>query len=308
MSKENSSSHIVQSLVINLLIALSKAFAAFMTRSGAMLAEAIHSFADCANQILLLIGVKQGAKAATEKHPLGYGRAVYFWSFMVAMLLFSIGGMFSIYEGIHKFHDPEPIKNIGWGVGVLFFSIVLESYAMLSNIKEINSRKGKHRFFKYLRDTKDSDLVVVFGENSAAVFGLVFALIAMLLSYFTGDGRYDAAGSIIIGVILIFVAIFLSIEVKSLLIGESANETIMEELNIIIQRHHEVVQLLRCITIQQGPGEVLMCMKIKCKGNISVIDLSTLINKLEEEIRIAAPEVKWIYVEPDMQEWKTVSA
>jgi cation diffusion facilitator family transporter len=301
---ENSSSHIIQSLIINLLIALSKGFAAFMTRSGAMLAEAIHSFSDCANQILLLIGVKQGQRLANDKHPLGYGRAVYFWSFMVAMLLFSIGGMFSIYEGIHKFNSPEPIQHISWGIGVLVFSIILESYAMFSNIKEINSRRGKHGFYKYLRDTKDSDLVVVFGENSAAVIGLVFALIAMLLSYITGDGRYDAAGSIAIGVILIFVAIFLSIEVKSLLIGESASETIMEELNKIIERHQEVVELLRCITIQQGPGEVLMCMKIKCKHDVTATDLSRLINRIEEEMRTACPEVRWIYVEPDMQEWK----
>jgi cation diffusion facilitator family transporter len=305
MSKaENSSSHIIQSLIINLLIALSKGFAAFMTRSGAMLAEAIHSFSDCANQVLLLIGVKQGSRSATDKHPLGYGRAVYFWSFMVAMLLFSIGGMFSIYEGVHKFNNPEPIEHIAWGVGVLLFSIALESYAMYSNIKEINSRRGKHGFFKYLRETKDSDLVVVFGENSAAVFGLIFALVAMLLSYYTGDGRYDAAGSIVIGAILIAVAIFLSVEVKSLLIGESANETIMEELDKIIKRHNEVVELLKCITIQQGPGEVLMCMKIKCKSDVSAMNLSKLINTLEEEIRTATPEVKWIYVEPDMQEWK----
>jgi cation diffusion facilitator family transporter len=303
---ESSSSHIIQSLVINLLIAVSKAFAAFMTRSGAMLAEAIHSFSDCANQILLLIGVKQGQRPANAKHPLGYGRAVYFWSFMVAMLLFSIGGMFSIYEGIHKFNNPEPIENIGWGVGILIFSICLEGYAMLSNIKEINIRRGKNSFVKYLRDTKDSDLVVVFGENSAAVLGLIVAIAAMLLSYYTGNGRYDAMGSIAIGVILILVAIFLSIEVKSLLIGESANETIMESLNEIIAKHTEVEKLLRCITIQQGPGEVLMCMKIKCRQDLSALDLSKLINKLEEEIRAQSPEVIWIFVEPDLEEWKVV--
>jgi cation diffusion facilitator family transporter len=301
---EKANSHIIQSLVINLLIAASKAFAAFMTKSGAMLAEAIHSFADCANQLLLLVGVKQGNKLADAKHPLGYGRAVYFWSFMVAMLLFSIGGMFSIYEGFHKLSHPEPIEHIAWGIGVLVFSILLEGYAMLSNIKEINARKGKHSFFKYLRDTKDSDLVVVFGENSAAVFGLLFAITAMVLSFITGDGRFDAVGSICIGVILIAVAIFLSVEVKSLLIGESANESIMEELNKIIANNNQVLELLRCVTIQQGPGEVLMCLKIKCEANITALEVSKLINKLEAEIRSTTPEVKWIFVEPDLQEWK----
>jgi len=296
--------HIIQSLIINLLIAVSKAFAAFITGAGSMLAEAIHSFADCANQILLLVGVKQANKLADDKHPLGYGRAVYFWSFMVAMLLFSIGGMFSIYEGFHKLSHPEPIVHMSWGIGVLVFSIILESYAMISNIKEINARKGKHRFFEYLRATKDSDLVVVFGENSAAVFGLVFAILAMLLSYYTGNASYDAYGSIAIGVVLILVAIFLAIEVKSLLIGESANEAILEGLNKIIASHKQVHQLISCITIQQGPGEVLMCIKIKCDAHISTLELSILINKIEAEIRSATPEVKWIFVEPDMEEWK----
>jgi len=303
-SKDNNNGHIIQSLIINLLIAGSKAFAAFMTRSGAMLAEAIHSFADCANQLLLLVGVKQGNKAADAKHPLGYGRAVYFWSFMVAMLLFSLGGMFSIYEGFHKLEHPEPIENISWGIGVLIFSLLLEGYAMISNIKEINLRKGKHSFFKYLRDTKDSDLVVVFGENSAAVFGLFFAISAMLLTYYTGDGHYDAIGSIIIGIILIAVAIFLATEVKSLLIGESASESIMEALQVIIEKNKEIKELIRCFTIQQGPGEVLMCMKIKCVPTLSAVEVSKLINKIEAEIRNTSPEVKWIFVEPDMQEWK----
>ncbi len=303
---ENGSSHIIQSFVINLLIAASKAFAAFFTRSGAMLAEAIHSFADCANQLLLLVGVRQGKRPADAKHPLGYGRAVYFWSFMVAMLLFSIGGMFSIYEGFHKLQHPEPIDNISWGIGVLLFSIVLESYAMFSNIKEINTRKGKFSFLNYLRNTKDSDLVVVFGENSAAVFGLLFAITAMMLTYITGDGHYDAYGSIAIGIILIAVAIFLAVEVKSLLIGESASDNILEELHKIISQEKHALELLRCVTIQQGPGEVLMCIKIKCDSTISALEVSKLINRLEAQIRITTPEVKWIFVEPDMQEWKAI--
>ncbi|HRC32388.1 MAG TPA: cation diffusion facilitator family transporter [Bacteroidia bacterium] len=306
MSKKphNKSSHIIQSLVVNLLIAISKSVAAFMTHSGAMLAEAIHSFSDCANQILLLVGVRQSQKAATARHPLGQGRAIYFWSFMVAMLLFSIGGMFSIYEGIHKFNMPEPIQHVSWGIGILFFSLLLESYAMYSNIVEMNVRRGKLSFMKYLRATKDSDLVVVFGENSAAVFGLIVALVAMLASYYTGDSRYDAAGSFCIGVILICVAIFLSVEVKSLLIGESASDEILQSVNDILQKHAEVIKLINCITIQQGPGEVMMCMKIKCAHNFTALELSKLINKLEHEIRSGSPEVKWLYVEPDAQEWK----
>ncbi len=298
-------SHIIQSLIVNLLIVVSKGFAAFMTGSGAMLAETIHSFADCANQSLLLVGVKQAEKAPDEKHPLGYGRSVYFWSFMVAMLLFSVGGMFSIYEGCHKYMHPEPVENVAWGVGILGLSILLEGYAMISNIIELNTRRGKTAFFKYLRETKDSDLVIIFGENSAAVVGLVFALIAMVVSYQTGDGRYDAIGSLAIGVVLVAVAIFLSVEVKSLLIGESADPIISITAQDIAIKHPNIKQVINCITIQQGPGEVLVCTKIECEPHLTAAEVSTLINDFEEQLRTACPEVKWLYVEPDLQEWKT---
>ena len=301
---KHSTSHIIQSLIVNLLIATSKGFAAFMTKSGSMLAETIHSFADCANQGLLLMGVKQANRPANKKHPLGYGRAVYFWSFMVAMLLFSIGGMFSIYEGVHKFQHPEPVDHIEWGIGILVFSLLLEGYATYSNIIELNKRRGDTGFFQYLRNTKDSDLVVIFGENSAAVFGLILAITALMTAYYTGDGRYDALGSLAIGIVLIAVAIFLSVEVKSLLIGESADENINLSVKSIIEDHPEILQLINLITIQQGPGEVLMCLKIKCKPNLTALEISNMINNFEKDIRKNNPEVKWIYIEPDLQEWK----
>ena len=297
--------HIIQSLIVNLIITLLKGFAAFMTASGAMLAETIHSFADCANQALLLMGVKQSRRPATATHPLGYGRAVYFWSFMVAMLLFTVGGMFSIYEGIHKYQHPEQVENVGWGVGILLISLILEGYAAFSNVIELNKRRGYNSFFKYLRSTKDSDLVVIFGENSAAVLGLLLALIALVTSYVTKDGRYDAMGSLAIGVVLIAVAIFLTIEVKSLLIGESADTVINDLVKIETDKHPEILELINCITIQQGPGEVLMCVKIRCRQDISALALSKVINEFENEIRTKAPEVKWIYIEPDLREWKT---
>ncbi len=301
---DHGTGHIIQSLIVNLVIACLKGFAAFMTASGAMLAETIHSLADCANQALLLMGVKQSRKPATVTHPLGYGRAVYFWSFMVAMLLFTVGGMFSIYEGIHKFQNPEQVENIEWGVGILVISLILEGYATFSNVKELNVRRKKIGFLRYIRSTKDSDLVVIFGENSAAVLGLLLALIALVTSYITKDGRFDAMGSLAIGVVLISVAIFLTIEVKSLLIGESADTVINQLVETEANKHPEILQLLNCITIQQGPGEVLLCLKIKCRQDISALNLSKVINEFENEIRTKAPEVKWIYMEPDLQEWK----
>jgi cation diffusion facilitator family transporter len=302
--EKSSTSHIIQSLIVNLLIACSKGFAAFMTASGAMLAETIHSFSDCANQALLLIGVKQARRSANAKHPLGYGRAVYFWSFMVAMLLFSVGGMFSIYEGLHKIHNPEPVEHIEWGIGILLFSLALEGYATYSNIVELNARKGAVSFWQYLKSTKDSDLIVIFGENSAAVFGLILAILALTTSYYTGDGRFDGYGSFAIGVVLILVAIFLSVKVKSLLIGESADPVINDLVQQQADKNPEILKLINCITIQQGPGEVLMCLKIKCKHDLNALQISTLINAFEKNIRTAAPEVKWIYIEPDLQEWQ----
>jgi cation diffusion facilitator family transporter len=302
----NESHHIIQSLIVNVVIVISKGFAAFMTGSGAMLAETIHSSADCANQLLLLLGVKQARRPADAQHPFGYGKSVYFWSFMVAMLLFSIGGMFSIYEGIHKYNNPEPVHEIAWGIGVLLFAITLEGYATYSNIVELNKRKGSCSFFGYLRTTKDSDLIVIFGENSAAVLGLVLAIIALLVSYYTGDSRYDAIGSLAIGVVLILVAVFLAVEVKSLLIGESADSIILETIESITLKDPLIIAVLNCRTIQQGPGEVLVCVKIKCSPDLTTQSISQLINNFEQEIRTVHPEVKWLYVEPDFQEWKTV--
>jgi cation diffusion facilitator family transporter len=304
MATKDATKHIIQSLIVNLLIVVCKGFAAFMTKSGSMLAETIHSFADCSNQMLLLLGVKQSQKPADETHPFGYGKAIYFWSFMVAVLLFSIGGMFSIYEGVHKFNSPEPVKEIFWGVGILLFSIALEGYATYSNIVEFNNRKGNVSFIKYLKQTKDSDLIVIFGENSAAVLGLIIALLALLVSFYTGDGRYDAIGSLAIGVVLISVAIFLSIEVKSLLIGESGDTFIEETIKELVANNSDIESLINCKSIQQGPGEVLVCLKIKCIPNITTERLSLVINTFEKELREIRPDVKWIYVEPDLQEWK----
>ncbi|WP_161595833.1 cation diffusion facilitator family transporter [Flavobacterium pectinovorum] len=303
---ESGTKHIIQSLLVNIAIAVAKGFAAFMTGSGAMLAETIHSTADCANQLLLLLGVKQAKKDADDEHPFGYGKSVYFWSFMVAMLLFSIGGMFSIYEGVHKYNNPEPVHNIGWAIGIILFSIVMEGYAMISNIVEIRKRKKLISFFRYLHVTKDSDLIIIFGENAAAVLGLFLALIALLVSHYTGDSRYDAIGSLCIGIVLIAVAIFLASEVKSLLIGESADPEILEIIHEIAKAENNITEVLNCRTVQQGLGEVLVCIKIKIVPDLTTQDISLLINAFENELRTKRPEVKWLYIEPDFQEWKTI--
>lgn len=298
-----STAHIVQSLVVNLVIAISKGVAAVITGSGAMLAETIHSFADCGNQGLLLFGVKQARRPPTPAHPLGYGRAMYFWSFMVAMLLFTGGGMFSIYEGIHKMRHPEPVEDITVGLVVLGIALLLEAWATYGNIKEIRRRKGATAFMRYLRDSKDSDLVVVFGENSAAVLGLILALLALVLSKTTGDGRWDGAGSLAVGVVLVFVAIFLAREIKSLLVGESADPAIDAAVRRVAAADPNIVAVLRTLTIQQGPGEVVVAMKVKMKPGLTTGgEVCAALNAFETKLQIEAPEVKWSFVEPDLDD------
>jgi cation diffusion facilitator family transporter len=298
--KDPSTSHIVQSLLVNVAIAIVKAIAAYFTKSGSMLAEALHSLSDCGNQILLLVGVKQAKKPADEKHPFGYGRAVYFWSFMVAMMLFLGGGVFSVYEGVHKIREPDAVEHVGLGIGILAISLLLEGSATLSNIKELNKRRGEKRFLRYLQDTTDSDLVVVFGENSAAVLGLTFAIAALGLAALTHDGRWDGIGSVAIGLVLVGVAIFLATEVSSLLLGERADP----EIDIIARKLAlevpEMDRVLNTLTMQQGPGEVLVHIKIAFAAEIRVEQACHAINHFEELLRKARPEVKWVFVEPDV--------
>jgi cation diffusion facilitator family transporter len=286
--------HIITSLVVNFIIAVSKGVAAAMTGSGALLAETIHSFADCGNQGLLLFGVRQARKPPDASHPLGYGRAVYFWSFMVALLLFSGGGVFSIYEGIHKTIHPEPVGSITVGVVILGIALGLEGYSTYGNLVEFNQRRGKTGLFRYLQRTKDSDLVVIFGENSAAVVGLLFALFALIMSKATNDGRWDGIGSLVIGLVLVAVAIFL------------ADPELEEKLRAVAEINPDVVSVLRCLTIQQGPGEILVALKIRVRPGLVTGEgegtLCDIINKFEVEVKAAIPEIKWLFTEPDSRD------
>ena len=303
MSASESTGQIIQSLVANVLIAGSKAVAAAITRSGAMLAEALHSFSDCGNQLLLLFGVRRSRLPADHKHPLGHGRSLYFWSFIVALLLFTGGGVFSIHEGIHKLEEPEPVGPILVGVIILLVSLALEGWSCLSNVRELNRRRGAVGFFRYLRDTKDADLVVVFGENAAAVIGLLFALAAIVLARETGDGRWDAVGSLAIGVVLVGVAIFLGNEIRSLLVGEAADPDTERAVREIAAADPHVAQVLRVLSIQQGAGEVMVALKLRWKPGLTTGgQLEQLTNELEARIAARCPDVKWTFVEPDVED------
>lgn len=293
-------SHIWQSLAVNFAITVAKGIGAAVTGSGSMLAETLHSFADCGNQLLLLLGVREAQRPPDAKHPLGYGRSMYFWSFLVALLLFTGGGVFSIYEGIHKLEHPEPIESLGLAVAILVFSLGLESWSTLGNVRELNKRRGPKPFLRYLRDTKDSDLVVVFGENSAAVLGLALALLAMLAAWETGEPTFDALGSIAIGFVLVGVAIFLAVEVQSLLVGEAADPEIAAAAGRIAAEMTDIERVIYLITVQQGPGEVIVAAKLGFESNMDVRQVAEAIDQFEARLRADCPDVRWIFVEPDL--------
>jgi cation diffusion facilitator family transporter len=294
-----STGEILKSLAVNVVIAASKGVAAFITGSGAMLAETLHSFADCGNQLLLLKGVRATRRPPDKAHPFGYGRAMYFYSFIVALLLFFGGGVFSIYEGVHKIEHPEPVQDTGVALIILLFSIVLEGWSTLGNIRAMNRRRGATGFFPYLRATKDSDLIVVFGENSAAVLGLLLAMIALVLAYETGDGRWDAAGSIAIGAVLVLVASFLAREVKSLLVGEAADPALVRQFEELADIDPNVEQVLNVLTLQQGPGEIVVAAKLRFRSGMDTDTLVEAINAFERALKARVPEVRWSFIEPD---------
>ena len=299
-SNDHQTAHIYQSLYTNLVIAISKGIGAFFSGSGAMMAETLHSFSDCINQLLLLLGVKKSAQPADEKYPLGYGRSLYFWSFMVALLLFSGGGVFSIYEGIHKIMHPEPLAGgLTLSFVILIGSLLLEGKATFDNLKEMKRRRGEESLMHYLQNTKDSDLVVIFGENAAATLGLAVAALSLALVSLTGNTQWDGVGSLSVGVILVGVALFLAKEIKSLLLGEAADPKLNESVKQIAHMHPEVIEIHHIITLQQGPGEVLFTCKVGCKDDLTFKDVARIINEMEAEIRQKHPEMKWIFMEPE---------
>jgi cation diffusion facilitator family transporter len=290
---------IIRALAANFLIAVTKGVGAVITGSGAMLAETLHSLSDCVNQVLLLVGLQQSKRPPTEKYPLGQGRNLYFWSFMVAMLLFLGGGAYSIYEGLHKLQHPSPVSNPLVAIGILGVSLVIEGWALLGALKAVKARCGERSLLRYLRETKDSDLVVIFGEDSAACFGLALALVAVSVAAATGDPRWDAVGTLGIGVVLVGVAVFLAVEVKSLLLGESADPALLEEIQKCAAEDPRIVKVLRTLTVQQGPGEIVVALKLLYQPDLTAAVLVESINQFEVRLQERCPEVKWSFVEPD---------
>ena len=298
-SEHSSLKSIFLALGANFFIAVAKTIAAVITGSGAMLAEAIHSGADCGNQLLLLLGIKNAEKPADETHPLGYGKAIYFWSFIVALMLFSVGGMFSVYEGVHKLNSKEPINNPQLAIGILAFSLVLELIALGGVIKQINKLKGDISLVQWFKSSRKSELIVILGEDSAAVGGLLFALGAVVMSMVTGNLIYDAIGSIAIGLILIVVASLVAVEIKSLIVGESADEGLRKQIQSVILENDNVNKIFSMRTLQLGT-DIMLAVKVHMQKNISAKELILSINATEKQLKQEIPEIRWIFFEPDL--------
>jgi cation diffusion facilitator family transporter len=292
---------IFYALGANLGIAGAKGVAAWVTGSGSMLAESIHSMADCANQGLLFVGLARARQPVSREHPLGHGKAIYFWSFLVALMLFSMGGLFSVYEGIHKLAELRGTHVVAhpWvALGVLTVAIVLEGLSLSGALRESRKARRNRSLWQWFRTSRQAELLTVVGEDLAALLGLLLALVGIGLTMITGNPAFDALGSMAIGVLLLLVAVAVGVEVKSLLIGESADPEVEDEIRRFLSEHGAVAELLGLITFQLGP-DLMVAVKARMAEEESVSRLLAEVNRCERELKAAFPQVRWSFFEPD---------
>ena len=300
MSASGGTKAIIAALLANLGIAITKFIAFAFSGSSSMLAESVHSLADTANQGLLLVGGKKSRKDPDAQHPFGYGRERYVYAFVVAIILFSVGGVFSIYEGVDKLQHPHGIDVPWLPILVLSIAIVLESFSLRTAIREANRVRGKQGWISFVRHAKAPELPVVLLEDVAALFGLVFAFVGVGLTIVTGESAWDAIGTLAIGVLLIAVAVILGIETKSLLVGEGANPADTVRIRDAINAHPDVEALIHLRTLYLGPDELLVAAKVAFASGQRLSDVATAIDAVEASIRAAVPVASVIFLEPDV--------
>jgi cation diffusion facilitator family transporter len=297
MTDAHSTKAILYAFAANLGIAAAKTGAAVWTGSGSLLAEAIHSFADCGNQVLLLVGISRSKKEATRKHPMGFGRESYIWSMMVAIILFSVGGLFSIYEGWLRYTYPHEVEN-GWiALLILLMAIGLETFSLKGALEALANEKGDRTLWQWFRETHSSELMVVTGEDVAALAGLVIALVMLGLTMITGNTAFDAAGSMMIGLLLVVVAVVVGKEVHSLLIGEAVEE-VRDHVDQFLIHQACVRRVLNIWAINHG-NAVMLTIKAELEPEMTVGEAVQQINRMEEEIKQAHSRVRWIFFEID---------
>lgn len=300
MSASGGSKAIIAALLANTGIAITKFVAFLFSGSSAMLAESVHSVADASNQLLLLLGGRRSRRAADAEHPFGYGRERFVYAFVVAIILFSIGGVFSLYEGVSKLRDPHPLENAWLPIVVLVIAIVLESFSLRTAVRESNLVRGEQGWIQFIRRSKAPELPVVLLEDIAALLGLVFALLGVGLTIVTGDSLWDAIGTIMIGLLLVLVAIVLGIETKSLLIGEGASVDDVRAIRRALDEHDAVLEVVHMKTLYLGPDELLVGAKVTFTTGSSIEQVAAMINELEHAVRDAVPSARVIYIEPGL--------
>ncbi|GAA4155634.1 cation diffusion facilitator family transporter [Leifsonia shinshuensis] len=300
MSAEGGTRAIVAAFAANLGIALTKFIAWAFSGSSSMLAEGVHSVADSGNQLLLLLGGRQAKKKADKEHPFGYGRERYVYAFVVSIILFSVGGVFSLYEGVEKLTHPHPLENWWLPLLVLAVAIGLESFSLRTAVHESNPLRKGMSWPQFIRRAKAPELPVVLLEDVAALTGLVFALIGVGLTIITGNGVWDGVGTVLIGLLLVAVAIVLGIETKSLLVGEGASDADVEAIQRAILAGDEVERIIHMRTLYLGPDELLVGAKLAVAGEQTMLEVSAAIDTIERRIRDAVPVARVIYIEPDV--------
>jgi len=292
---------VLLALGANGAIAAAKYAAAALTGSGAMLAEAVHSTADCGNQLLLLLGMKRSRRPPNAEYPMGFGKETYFWSFVVAIMLFTVGGLFSIYEGAHKLAEPAPVASPWIALGVLAFSIVMEAFSMAGALREVRKVQAGRTLWAWFRATRNAELVVVFGEDLAALVGLALAFAAVGAAALTGNPAYDAAGSIAIGALLVAVAIAVAVEVKALLVGQGVEAPVRRAMIAFLEADPAVESVLELLTLHMGP-DVMVAVKARMREHGSQAALIDAINRVEAEFKARFPQAHWIFFEPDVRD------
>ena len=297
MSQPSSLTAILYAFSANLGIALAKTLAALWTGSGSLLAEAVHSFADCGNQVLLLIGMKRSEKQPTEKHPMGFGRESYIWSMMVAFTLFSVGGVFSVHEGWQRYTEVHALENAEVAVIILLLAAGLEFFSLKGALGAMAQEKGDRSLWRWFRETHSSELMVVIGEDLAALLGLIIAFVMLGLAMLTGDTAYDAVGSMLIGILLITVAVLVGKEVHSLLLGET-DATVRDEIQQYLNNQPGVLRVFTLWAINHGNG-VMVAVKAELKPDMTVDEAAREINAMERHIKETHARVKWIFFEID---------
>jgi cation diffusion facilitator family transporter len=300
MSASGGTKAIVAALAANLAIAVAKFVAFLFSGSSSMLAESVHSVADSGNQGLLLLGGKKAKREATPQHPFGYGRERYIYAFLVSIVLFSVGGMFAIYEGYEKIKHPHEIEAWYWPVGVLVFAIIAETFSFRTAIKESNETRGKKSWTEFVRHAKAPELPVVLLEDLGALVGLVLALGGVSLALATGNGVWDGIGTLCIGVLLIVIALVLAAETKSLLLGEAAGIDDIEKIKAAAVDGDTVTGIIHMRTLHLGPEELLVAAKVAVQHDDTAAEVAAAINAAEERIRAAVPIARVIYLEPDI--------